>query len=111
MNEIDGDVINNDELSEWLPDSRLPVEAEDEAKSDAAKQTKGRQRVPEQWSRVINIWKLDVNQVRVFPITTDLLLAQGLPTMPTKRRHADWSPYFYPKEWVKEHRNVELSDF
>ena len=38
MNEIDGDVINNDELSEWLPDSRLPVEDEEEAKSDAVKQ-------------------------------------------------------------------------
>ena len=59
---------------------QLDDEWEDEdIKSISSKQSKrGRQRIPEMWSRVINLSKDDLSNLRVFELAPDLLLSNGM---------------------------------
>ena len=51
---------------------------DEDVQSVSSKQSKrGRKRVPEMWSRVINLSKDDLNNLRVFELAPDLLLSNG----------------------------------
>ena len=59
---------------------QLDDEWEDEdVKSISSKQSKrGRKKIPEQWSRVINLSKDDLSELRVHELAPDLLMSNGM---------------------------------
>ena len=67
--------------SEFL-DQLDPLDEEwednDDVQSVSSKSKRGRPRIQEQWSRVINLSKDDLSALRVFDLAPDLLLSNGM---------------------------------
>ena len=53
-------------------------EDEDDVGSVSSKSKRGRKRLPEQWSRVINLSKDDLTSLKVYELGPDLLLSNGM---------------------------------
>lgn len=70
---------------------------------------RGRPAVPDLWTRVISLQYYDAEQIKLFPVNTDLLLENALPKVPpTKRRDEPWKPLFLPSSWKEQHPRATL---
>lgn len=64
----------DEEISEFVKDpmERLDHESVEEAKSVGTK--RGRRTIPEAWTRIISISTDNLNELQIYPISTDLLV-------------------------------------
>ena len=83
------------DLSEY--DKGPPGNQDDEERSESSisRSSRGRAPIPEQWTRVISLKNDNLENLRVYPIATDLHLAPHLPTGLSPRRPASWKPVFF----------------
>ena len=71
---------DNDDLGEF-DEEPFEIEAINERSvSSDSRASRGRPRIIESWSRVISLADDDLENIRIFPIATDLQLAPNLPT-------------------------------
>ena len=50
--------------------------------------------------------KMDIHQ-----IVADILVAQGIPRVPTARRNKEWKPIFCPRGFLKDHTDITLEHY
>ena len=67
-------------------------ESSEEPLEDGATQSKrGRKRIPEQYSRVINVYKDDLTRLKSYELAPDLLLSNAMRATSTKsKKKAKW---------------------
>jgi hypothetical protein len=108
-NEDDHDV--DDAISEV---GHEPARDDDEEVSSIHSTTskgRGRPRVIESWTRVISLEHDDLDAQYVFPLNTDLIMSQNLPRDILRGQEHGWQPFFFPKDFVKEHLGITTDNF
>ena len=81
------------------------------ADSIGSKSKRGRKRIPEQWSRVINIYRDDLSRLKAYELAPDLLLASAVRSTPTtSKKKENWRPIFWPKDYEKTKASLKLKD-
>ena len=60
---------------------------------------------------MINVDTHDHSVDPIHVLSTDLLMAPGLPVNYTKTKKKEWRPIFFPKEYVKEHEEITTDGF
>ena len=53
----------------------------------------------------------DLDAAHHFPLGTDLILAQNLPRRLDLDRVVNWSPFFFPKDFVRGNFGLTLENF
>ena len=98
----------DDELSEFVRD---PVDQMDEESverpAEEAKQ-RGAPRIPDMWTRVISFSSDNLQQLNIYPISTDLLVEQGYDKTRKRKGEPDWEIHFSPKQYLELHPNPDL---
>ena len=95
LEESDSEISNlNEPDDEW---------EDEDIKSVPSKQSKrGRKRLPEMWSRVINLSKDDLTNLKVYELAPDLLMSNGMKHTLSRGKHSkDWKPLFWPDDYAK----------
>jgi hypothetical protein len=111
MEESKYDSVNEDEYSEWHPRHSEQPQQVDTVFVTGRSKTRGRPRIPWRWTRVINVDTMTGEQARIWPTATDILVAEGLPAVPPRRREPEWQPIFWPKAFEKEHHDLTLENY
>ena len=71
----------------------------------------GRPKHREQWSRVIDLTNDDLDDIRVYDLAPDLLMADAMKTITTRRdKLKPWKPLFWPEDYVKEGHSMKVED-
>ena len=76
---------DNEELTEFGQDQ---VEGEEEqiiSISSQSQRSRGRPRIQEKWTRVINVDSANPSALRSYAVSSDLLVSLGLPNQPMSR--------------------------
>ena len=76
-----------------------------------SQQSRGRPRIPERWSRVVNVDSTMVYAMKVFQLSSDLLVAQGLQLHTQSQSKVKWVPAFCPKLFVTNRESIGLADY
>ena len=99
------------ELMEYpLADDEAAMLSDLEA-SNSKSNARGRPRIPESWTQVLNVDKVGLEHIKAKVIANDLLLASSVPNAPVNEPKVNWVPYFYPKEFVKENKAISTLAF
>ena len=84
---------------------------------DSLQSKRGRKRIPDHWTRILVVDNEMPETVKIYPISTDLLVDQGTIYVPPARRtEPQWQPIFHTTAWKNEHpdqtfENTRLSEF
>ena len=111
MNEDIQDRSFDEEIAEYNQD---PLSVDEEATESVPSQStakRGRPRIPEKWTQVISLEHHDLDNLKMHVIATDLLLAEGWPGVTASSLEDEWRPYFFPKAFVKENKDISLEQF
>ena len=65
---------SSDEISEFVKDPIARIEEASNEEADEAPRQRGAKRIPDCWTRVINLQTDDLDDLKIYPIATDLLL-------------------------------------
>ena len=95
-------------ISEFDADPRNDEDEDSDEAPDGVKSKRGRKPIPEQWTRVISISTDNLNDLRIFPLATDLLVEQGYEKSRKRAGEPEWEIFFSPKMYVEMHPNPEL---
>ena len=79
MSEDSDTSFDNDELTEFNQDQGHCDEDAAVSVNSQSVKSRGRPRIQEQWSRVISVDVDNLENLKTFPLATDLLLADGIP--------------------------------
>jgi len=69
---------------------------------------RGRPKIQDCWTRVISMSKDQPDRIKLFKLSTELLLQSGLPMEAWHIEAGSWDPIFYPKQLVKDIAGVTL---
>ena len=72
---------------------------------------RGRPRILAMWTKVISLEHDDLEKLRTYDLATDLKLASTVPPIPTGRRNKTWMPFFSPKYFVKDRKNLTTEEY
>ena len=76
--------FEDDELTEFGLDHADDGDDPDPSIPSQSQRSRGRPRIQEKWTRVVNVNETDANSVRTYSVANDLLLAAGLPDEPER---------------------------
>ena len=85
----------DDGLTEYILDFVDPEENDEPSAHSEVEPARGRQKIQEKWSRVVNINSASVENLRTFVLASDLLYASALPKSVADNHGVDWAP----KQW------------
>ena len=97
-----------EEISEFVQD---PIQRQEEDSVEEPKKgdgKRGAKKLPDMWSRVISIGTDNLEDLKVFPLATDLLLKEGYQKGRKRKGEPDWECHFSPKQYLEMHPNPEL---
>ena len=94
-----------------MEDPQDQIDQDEISYEGSSTKSRGRKRIPERWMGVINIDKDDLSNLKLRDLATELLMAPYLPIQSTARKGRSWELLFYPKDFIKEHKSIELNDF
>jgi len=98
----------DEEISEFVLDPKERHD-QDSVEEDKDKGTKrGAPRLPEMWTRVISFSTDNLQDLKIFPMATDLLVKEGYPKTRKRKGEPDWECFFSPKIYLELHPNPEL---
>ena len=83
------------DLNEFDDEDSDSVQIKERSFSSEGRSSRGRPRIPECWTRVISLSHDNLEKVKIYPISTDLLINPNLPTGTTPKKSKAWKPYFY----------------
>ena len=99
------DEFNSEDQSSGAEDDQLPMA---ESKK---KKRRGRKRIPNQWSRIIAVDEINVDDLEVWPIAQDIE-AENTELQPVKgRKKKDWEPLFISEGFFTTQDKPELGDY
>ena len=78
--------FEDEELTEFHVDPVDDEDDEDESIHTHSQQSRGRPRIQEKWTRVINTTTTDVTKAKTYVIASDLLMASGLSKEKVKKK-------------------------
>ena len=100
-----GDTSSEEDDEEYFPETKAQDKIslnESITSKNEGKETRGRPKIQEQWSRVICISDDDLTNIRSYDLAPDLLLSDGMKfTAARGKAQTDWQPLFWPDEYVK----------
>lgn len=99
------------ELEEFILDYVDPDENDEQSVLTVSQKGRGRPRIQEKWTRVVNVDTTDSEQFRTFQIGSDLLLAAGLPMNSASWNQGIWEPIFCPRKFVKENSQLTMEGY
>ena len=67
---------------------------------DASKKSRGRYRVVECWTRLIDADADPDAELKLYPLATDKLVCSGLPGLEEMGDQVEWEPFFCPKAFM-----------
>jgi len=103
--------FEDEELTEFGLDRADEEDDRDPSIQTQSQQSRGRPRIPEKWTRVINTSVTEVGAVRTFQLASDLLVAAGLSKNKPAKRGQAWAPEFCPKQFVKDNPRIKVVDY
>ena len=71
----------------------------------------GAKKIPEQWTRVINIHSDDPRSMKPYVLGTDLLLMDGFRPIPDNENTEPWKPVFISKDFVINNPELNLQEY
>ena len=101
----------DDEISEPPHD---PYDGMDEDNDDGEagpKRGRGAPKIPDQWTRVVSMSTDNLQDLKVYPISTDLLLNQGYEKGRKRRGEPDWEIHFHPQDMIEKHPEPNLDQW
>ena len=75
---------------------------------EVAPRGRGAPRLPEMWTRVISFKSDDLDDLKLFPIATDLLVEQGYEKLRKRKGEPEWECHFSPKQYLELHPQPDL---
>ena len=60
---------------------------------------------------MISTGRDDLENIKVFELSSDLLLGSALSGTPSKNRGRQWQPLFSSKDFLRQHKNLTLEEF
>ena len=102
--------FEDEELTEFGLDHADAADEGDPSIESQSQASRGRPRIPEKWTRVMNVDSANLANIKTHAIASDLLLSSGVPKDSSKKKQPAWAPIFYPKDYVKEHKNIKAQD-
>ena len=55
---------------------------------------------------------VDLEDIKVYPVSNELRFEAALPTVPQKKRHEKlWAPLFLPSQWKKDNPESTMAGF
>ena len=104
----------DDESSDEEELDQVPPEEDKESAHSSitsGTRTRGRLRIPEQWSRVICLNTDDLDDLKVHLLAPDLLLANAMRSTATRgKAQAQWKPIYWPDIYVKEGHSMKVDE-
>ena len=100
-----------EELSEFRRDPMDGFDDEHTGDEDAKETKRGRPKIADSLTRVISFVPLKKPEVNIFPIATDLLVAEGYSGMAQRQIQASWEPIFKPRDFLKNNKYMKLDSF
>ena len=96
-----------------IGNNSVPEEEEDDEISVSSQGSQGRggPRVPEAWTRVISFAADNLDAAFQFALSTDLMMAQNLPRHLNPDQASNWTPVFFPKDFVRGNFGLTLENF
>ena len=73
--------VKFDDHNDYMDDD---WEDDDDAQSVTSKSKRGQKKIPEYWSRVVNISKDDLTALKIYELGPDLLLSNGMKYTPSR---------------------------
>ena len=101
----------DNEISEFIIDPVDRAGEMDPSVESQAPKKRGRKRIPEQWTGIINLERDDVSRIKIRDLATDLLFLDGIPDPPRRTQGNQWEPIFLSKNWLKDREEIVLDDF
>ena len=117
--DVSEEMQESDDLHRVRAAIRLALVAEEAEEDEAAEEPnevsstqgrRGRPRINEQWTGVINTGSTDIEKYRPRILTTDLMLTPNLPGAAGKPLK-NWQPLFFPKDFAKAKEKLELDSY
>ena len=102
---------DHEEIQEFNVDPIDQVELLDLSIESQSVKKRGRKRIPEQWTGVINLERDDVELIKMRDLATDLMLTQGIPDPVGRQIDSQWKPIFLSKTWIKDYDEITLDKF
>ena len=98
---------NADDKPEVLEGESLDISIQ----SVKSTKSRGRKKIPEKWSRVINLRKDDINKLKVYDLAPDLLLSNAMKETKTRgKKPQKCKQYFQPHIYVKQGHSMKVED-
>ena len=89
--------FDEEEISEFLVEPEDRADEEEVSMQEEPTNQKRGYRIPEQWTRVINVDTHDHTVDPIHVLSTDLLMAPNLPVNYTRRRRRNGGPSSFPR--------------
>ena len=90
-------------LKEFQSDPADPDDDSDSDKEQTVKSKRGRKAIPEQWTRVISLSTDNLEELKIYPLATDLLIEEGYEKTRRRKGEPDWEIFFRPKDFMAIH--------
>ena len=103
--------FDEEEISELLVDPEEQADEEEVSLQEEPQNQKRGYRIPDQWTRVIDVDTVDMRDEHTHVISTDLMIAPNLPLTSGTSKVKQWAPLFFPKDFVKEHDDITMEGF
>jgi hypothetical protein len=92
----------------------VPSEEEKESLNNSLKSIgskRGRQKIPEMWTRVIDLTNDDLDDLRVYELAPDLLLGNAMKASGrTSKLLTELEPIFWPETYVEDGHSLKVAD-
>ena len=72
--------------------------------NEPSQNSRGRQKLPEMWTRVFSVGSFGAVNQRTFEINKDLLMVAGFSKEPCRGTKDVWAPVFSPIEFVERNK-------
>ena len=72
---------------------------------------RGRRRIPESWSRVVNLKDAVTSQLKTYDLSSDLQLNSAIiDALDEPDDNEEWRPLFWPRDYVRSHEDLSVDN-
>ncbi len=107
-------IQDNEDLEEELGEHQVDVADQHaemiELESQESLKSRGRPKIPEQWTKVISLNDSKQQPINTYEIATDLMMIPQREGVPLGRTETPWDPLFFPKDYCKSQPNEGLEE-
>jgi len=90
-------------IKEYDPNPMKPGGDSSSDQEGPLKSKRGRKAIPQQWTRVISLSTDSLEDLKLYPLATDLMLEEGYDKTRKRKGEPDWEIHFCPKEFMAYH--------